>query len=1177
MEVLSHTENQDRRNGTREMNVWQKVPTNVLQHGRKRKVPDFTISQVRDDRESSMKRTKTSIQKEKFGIGFKTYHRRSLKKTCISSDSENIINTQKTCRIDDFYGKSKSSLSKDTFGNDADDASDSDDDYEEDDDSDDDDFNPHSSHGRSKAYKGRQNIGRRGSKGKRNSNKNKGDSNKKETLNRKQVSATNSSEESQEEEEFTGSKESRQPKTKNITKTKKTFVNVADDASDSDDDYKEEDNDDDDDDDDDEEFTPNTSHGRSKASKCKGNKKRNSNKNKGDSNKKETLKRKQVSVTDSSEESQGGEEVTRSKQCKQVDVNGTPHDKKISRRCCAVSNRKSPLENRFVEWEDVISSASEYSDDDDDDDDDEEEEEEEEDDDDDDEEDDNEDEEDEDVGDILTSMEHHDLKYNETEGSSRNSRLEKDVDFTENKNLALVKSNSSRSSSSADSNLKRTNKDSGDCYSASSGGTTSTVNNMKDQKLVKESLKCHQCKRNDRKTVVPCTNCNELVYCIQCIKQWYPQLSEEEIADLCPYCRGNCNCNLCLHSTFKTSNIDITPSDKLQHLHYLIESLLPYLKEMRQEQIEEIAVEAHVQGVTESSVIIGQTSCLTDERVYCNHCSTSIIDLHRSCPKCSYELCLGCCREIRKKGLLGPRKVKFGYFHRGFDYMHGEGSLQNSPLENNPSSPCNSLIEWVAEDDGTLFCAPKEMGGCGTHQPLELKRILQEDWISNLELKAECILDKFNGQRNYMKDSNTTGGEIYFKAANREDSNDNELYCPAHNDVITGEELNRFRHHWAKGEPIIVRKTLDRTPGLSWEPMVMWRALCEHVDPSVSSKMSQVKAIDCLAGCEVEISTRKFFRGYTEGRQYVNSWPEMLKLKDWPPSDKFDDLLPRHCEEFIIALPFHLYTDPRAGFLNLAVKLPPGVLKPDLGPKTYIAYGMAEELGRGDSVTKLHCDMSDAVNILTHTAEVPVSDNQKLAIRELKKRHRVQDELEMKDEREKNGICTDSIDGCLESEDELNGFSTDKPNDFALEDEEETGSALWDIFRRQDVPKLQEYLVKHSREFRHAYCCPVDQVYHPIHDQTFYLTMEHKRRLKEEYGIEAWTFEQKLGDAVFIPAGCPHQVRNLKLEGIKMEVRCSRILCTYIICMCIYAKGKRPWLGGEATAKYSVFVLLFFF
>lgn len=113
-----------------------------------------------------------------------------------------------------------------------------------------------------------------------------------------------------------------------------------------------------------------------------------------------------------------------------------------------------------------------------------------------------------------------------------------------------------------------------------------------------------------------------------------------------------------------------------------------------------------------------------------------------------------------------------------------------------------------------------------------------------------------------------------------------------------------------------------------------------------------------------ELNFHKFFTGYEKGWFDKNGWPVMYKLKDWPQSARFEERLPRHGGEFLACLPYQEYTDPKAGILNLGSKLPEEAVKPDLGPKTYIAYGIREELGLGDSVTKLHCDMSDAVLLL---------------------------------------------------------------------------------------------------------------------------------------------------------------------------------------------------------------------
>ncbi|KAI3707498.1 hypothetical protein L6452_26078 [Arctium lappa] len=779
-----------------------------------------------------------------------------------------------------------------------------------------------------------------------------------------------------------------------------------------------------------------------------------------------------------------------------------------------------------------------------------------------------------------------------------------------------------------------------------------------------ESNMCHQCQRNDKGRVVRCQKCTTKRYCVPCMTTWYPNMTEEMFAECCPVCCDNCNCKSCLRDVRPKVKgmIDFQPDDdqKVRYSIYILHVLLPFLKRLEEEHLKEKEVEAKIQGSTSLEVHLKKAQCKLEERMYCDCCKTSIFDLHRSCPHCHYDLCLQCCWELRDGNPQGNKEeVITEFIDRGSGYLHGKGRYVVKRAAD-PAPRKKLTHDWKSLDDGRIPCPPQSMGGCGLGI-LELMHIKPLDMVTTLLADAQELLKvhKLEEDMREMPEQWCTcsdvvresdGDKQLRKAASRESSNDNYLYCPRALDIQPG-DLKHFQWHWSKGEPVIVSNVLETTLGLSWEPMVMWRAF-RQISNTKHDQLLDVAALNCLDWCEVDINVHHFFKWYTDGQYDSEGWPQILKLKDWPPSSLFEERLPRHGVEFITSLPFKEYTHPRDGYLNLAVKFPKDSLKPDMGPKTYIAYGVAQELGRGDSVTKLHCDMSDAVNVLTHTATVtPQPKNQK-RINALKQYHKAQDQMELfglvketkndadstkcatgkqvvglkkkrptlgnngvgsknksnstdfdvKETSDSSAVCcantgsnqsdehelkTEICEGAehkTDNDQENNGdrkgslkrvkrqniyagkkarcmeqdntFTKCTGRDDSLHIEEVTndeqteaieevdnqddsgtcvdgsdlqeGGALWDIFRREDTPRLEEYLKKHFREFRHIFCCPLQQVIHPIHDQTFYLTMEHKRKLKEEFGIEPWTFVQKLGDAVFIPAGCAHQVRNLK-------------------------------------------------
>ncbi|KAI9274696.1 hypothetical protein BDA99DRAFT_533313 [Phascolomyces articulosus] len=80
-------------------------------------------------------------------------------------------------------------------------------------------------------------------------------------------------------------------------------------------------------------------------------------------------------------------------------------------------------------------------------------------------------------------------------------------------------------------------------------------------------------------------------------------------------------------------------------------------------------------------------------------------------------------------------------------------------------------------------------------------------------------------------------------------------------------------------------------------------------------------------------------------------------------------------------------------------------------------------------------------------------------------------------------------------------------------------AAIWDIFPYESQAAVRMFVEKIANEQNR-------KIRDPIHDQWLYLNGTLLERLEKEHGVKSWRLYQNPGDAVFIPAGCAHQVSN---------------------------------------------------
>ncbi|XP_065339068.1 probable JmjC domain-containing histone demethylation protein 2C isoform X3 [Cloeon dipterum] len=366
--------------------------------------------------------------------------------------------------------------------------------------------------------------------------------------------------------------------------------------------------------------------------------------------------------------------------------------------------------------------------------------------------------------------------------------------------------------------------------------------------------------------------------------------------------------------------------------------------------------------------------------------------------------------------------------------------------------------------------------------PAEEEQLLQQDGP-----KQKLLLKNFKRSKEYRVTNTRLPWRVMTMAKSKMlyPNVPHQWQCDGRLLVLTdpnhSDNMKIFQDQWKRGQPVIVLNVSGKLSQELWHPNKFAQDFGDQ----------KADLINCLNGQTVpNVAMRHFWEGFEfYGKRLTDKQSNsmILKLKDWPPGEDFADMLPAHMQDLMEALPMPEYTH-RNGKLNMASRLPEYFVKPDLGPKMYNAYGSSLHPDIG--TTNLHLDVSDAVNVMVYSgccSDHNNEENMKAALAAIDKAGC--DVLTRRRVREKGVIP----------------------------------GALWHIYDACDADSIRDLLntieVERGKQ--------PDPNHDPIHDQSYYLDEIIRERLLREYNVSGYAIVQCLGDAVFVPAGAPHQVRNL--------------------------------------------------
>ena len=282
----------------------------------------------------------------------------------------------------------------------------------------------------------------------------------------------------------------------------------------------------------------------------------------------------------------------------------------------------------------------------------------------------------------------------------------------------------------------------------------------------------------------------------------------------------------------------------------------------------------------------------------------------------------------------------------------------------------------------------------------------------------------------------------------------------------------------------------------------------------------------------------------------------------------------KHRAAAVAAMPFPEYTNPVDGPLNLATALPKSAGRPDPGPEVRAAYGRDEERGVGDCVRRLRVGVADAADALCHVGcdagersggndEETIGSGFNAGLG--------------------SSLGGGSFSNAAHAHAHANTTARNAGSDSSRGSRSHPVGATWHVFRREDSARLEAFLERRGASLAHR---PREAPPHtflargahahahahggvltpgrveatttprvpprPAHTGGYFLTAADLDLLAQDTaagddcdedasdhrgtssrgsggsrgGVFPWTIEQRQGDVLLVPAGCPRQSRN---------------------------------------------------